>query len=96
MIRMAMVLTVLSAMAMGCKNQSEQFCRQAVRESNQIVAGLQQRLGGGTGGNVMPEEPFVSRCRQLAPAVAHCAVPSYGMAHPAECEAHRAAIRALR
>lgn len=95
--KLACILAFGGLSLVGCKSRSEEYCRQALRETNQIMASLQAALGGGSSGSAaIPEEPFVSRCRQLAPDVAHCAVPSYSNTHHDECERHRTTLRALR
>lgn len=88
------VIVVVAALA-GCKKSaSEQYCRQARTEVNAMTASLQGQMGGNR--QEMPEEPFLSRCKELPEAAAHCTVLSYAMAHQAECQQFAAQLQALR
>ena len=77
----------------GCKSKSEQYCRQALAETNQMATAMAQGMGGPAVN--IPDEPFISRCKTLPEGAAHCAIPSYAMAHVAECQAFAAQLHGM-
>jgi hypothetical protein len=82
-------------MLAGCKRKNDEYCRQAYTEMNQLMSGLQQAMGGGSG-SAMPQEPFMTRCRALPEGAAHCMIMSYSQAHQAECAQYRDQLRSTR
>ncbi len=81
----------------GCKSKSEQYCRQALTEVTQMAASMSARFGGAGGAApTIPEEPFMSQCKQLPEGAAHCAVLSYAMAHQPECQQFASQLQGLR
>jgi hypothetical protein len=88
-IRAMLLLAAEFGCAMACRRakSTEESCREAYTEQNQLVTGTAQEiliaLDAGARGPVapLPRERFMNACRRLPPEAVPCASQSYRIIH---------------